>query len=41
MFPDLLLPDVDASVQALCDDAMRALSSPQDRGSEPMWVSFG
>lgn len=40
-FPSLSLPDVDASVQALCDDAVRALSSPQDRGSEPMWVSFG
>ena len=39
-FPSLSLPDVDASVQALCDDAVRALSSPQDRGSEPMWVSF-
>ena len=40
-FPSLSLPDVDASVQALCDDAERALSSPQDRGSEPMWVSLG
>ena len=40
-FPDLSLPDVDASVQALCDDAVRAVSSRQDRGSEPMWVSFG
>lgn len=40
-FPSLSLPDVDASVQALCDDAERALSSRQDRGSETVWVSFG
>ena len=31
-FPSLSLPDVDASVQALCDDAERALSEP--RGSD-------
>ncbi|MCP4741286.1 MAG: NUDIX domain-containing protein [Actinomycetales bacterium] len=40
-FSSQSMPDVDASVQALCDDAVRALSSPQDRGLEPMWVSFG
>ncbi len=40
-FSSLSLPDVDASVQALCDDAVRALSSRQDCGSQPMWVSFG
>jgi hypothetical protein len=40
-FSSLSLPDVDASVQALCDDAVRALSLRQDCGSQPMWVSFG
>ena len=40
-FPSLSLPDVDASVQALCEDAVRALSSPEDHPSQPLWVSFG
>ena len=40
-FPSLSLPDVDASVQALREDAVRALSSPDDHPSQPLWVSFG
>ena len=40
-FSSLSLPDVDASVQALCDDAVRVLSSPEDHPSQPLWVSFG
>lgn len=44
-FPRLGLPQVDASVQALVDDARRVLGASSDRPLEPLrepnWVTFG